>query len=252
MEDGQIEIRKNKKTKTIAKNLQFCCKKTKKSIIKDALFKNEKNPKQSMDCLLLSTTYSLNKRHSKICSIGYNPDTLSLVLLLHDCETNNSIKLSSTQALTFLSKLQQVLDNINIVCCSLTLYLLGHKDIKQNAEFEVLPNFHVNIKILNQKIHISFTHYENTIILMVEEFNTLKDLSNFLSVVVTYNTNHNNNIVLYFKEYVKKCKDLNVEFLSSQHYFDPSTENTHDFVKLFAEIPVFCKKQLKKELKKET
>lgn len=218
--------------------------KKRKSVCRKKKILKKKSDSEPIGTLVLATTYGLNNLHTKFVSIGYHPNTLEAIIVVRDCLENENIILSAENGSTFFEKIDEVYGRINSACFALTNYLLGHsKEYHPVADVIITPTVAAKISLADFKILISFVqHDSNQICFTIEEFNTFYNLSNFLSAVHIYNCNHANDVFCYFKEYKAKCDELKVNVLEANSFFQPlnKEEQTHNFVKLFSEIPHLC------------
>lgn len=201
---------------------------------------------RSFGSVILETTYALNSGHTKYISVGFHPNTLDSVLVIRDCILGGNILLTSADGIIFFEKLNQVFECINKACDELISFLRGQsKKYQSSIIIPILSSLSVQILFIDQRITISFEQINNKkeeISLNINEFNMLYNLSNLLKAVHIYNKNHTNHVICYFNEYKAKCHDLNVDFLTHDHFFQPLSkdEQTHNFLRLFTEIPYLC------------
>lgn len=212
----------------------------------------------NLNTLVLANTYSLDEFHTKILSIGYHPVSLIPVIYLYDCTENSGIMFSVDNGVIFLEKLTDIYQHIEAACTQFASFLRGESKAYQNKiSFMVTENCVAHISLNGDRVeltfeqqHHQFAQQKSTINLKMDEFNVLVDLKQFLITIHKYNCNNAHIILNYFHQYIKRCKELNVNVLTSDMFFEPqgTDRGSPNFYRLFSEIPVLCKVALTSSL----
>lgn len=218
----------------------------------------------TFESLVLSSTYGLNNRHSKIISVGYHPTTLEPVVSIYDCLTQQCILMKSETAKAFFEKLSLIFNCIETTCTTFADYLKGINKVYQTKiELPIISNLYVQISLVDHKILVTITQFDkeeentqqlkqNIIIFSIDEFNMIHNLMTFLSSTHVYNCDQFHSVMGYFQKYIQKCKELNVNQLNYDLYFEPTNLECQpqNFLKFFSEIPTLCKNALLLSLQK--
>lgn len=191
--------------------------------------------------LLLSYTYPLNNNWSKIISTGFNhEDNFEACVILNDC-MEDSIMLSTLDWYSIFVKFEKINKTIDLMISKqeLTERVKQHVRVSQNLDVLIMKDHDGVVKIQLQRKDGSKSY----ITLLYDEYIAFYALSEFIHLVLTYNRSCTSFINMYFSSYVKKCLELNCNFLTSQHYFTPSNYSGMDSInysRLFYELPVLC------------
>lgn len=193
--------------------------------------------------LLLSYIYFLNSSHTCYINIGYDVETFHLKIIIYKKGKLQKWSFSDWQC--FYKNLEAIQNFFLTNGLNNTLEEYN-KTSSDMSERKIIFNLS-NSK--NQK-KLIFIEQEEKILLNSEEWKNIYDLATFLNSVILWCKIVWNEIEMYYNEYYKKCKLLQVFILPPEEFFLPlpSPYSYCNYSRLFSEIPVFCRTRLKNDL----
>lgn len=187
--------------------------------------------KEQKNSLLLSYSYQLGIDQRLNLSVGFSPIDFAPVVMLF--ETNK--KPVEIAALDFLSFYERI---------SLIETFFDESvafPIQNVGSFVITPS---KIKSLNTIYIYKSGDPQNKISMNYEEFKQICVLQEFLkNVLFDFQANYLY-IKNYFAKYMEYCKEAKILELPQSYFFIPVLSHRINYLRLFSEIPIFCKNTL--------
>ena len=208
-----------------------------------------RQPAGAIGSQLLAANYVLPVQKINI-SLGYHPIDFEPVMVIDGGECGRIILMEEEICKT-LDAVETIMDAINVAVIGLANYILGTSDTFATEDSIIINN--------DVSLHLEFVDNTKLIVKIVErvngvdtclhlpmsDYNMLYKLVPFLKLMHRFNLNNKTEVQLYYNDYVNHCKGLNQLSLGREMYFcAQNNSTTHDFLRLFYEIPVYAASRL--------
>lgn len=188
----------------------------------ESLHKKQKNT------LLLSYTYELGSEQRMNLSVGFSSTNFLPVVVLYD-SFRGSIEIAALDFLAFYEKIPMIEaffdESVAFPAQNINSFIVTSSKCKS----------------LNVIYIYKIGEIQNKLAINSEEFKQICLLQEFLkNVLFDLNANYLY-IKNYFAKYMEYCKEAKILELPQSYYFIPVLTHKINYLRLFSEIPIFCK-----------